>query len=140
MTQSIRKPIISTEKGFTLVELMIVVAIIGILAAVAIPQYQNYTKKAKASEAKTILDAIITSEAAYFAEQDTVTEDLTNLGNPEGQPKYYTYTPTKSNDHTVTVTASPNNTGTNAGLTSDWSMTYDGSTGAKTHTFPAQGW
>ena len=139
MTQSIRKPIISTEKGFTLVELMIVVAIIGILAAVAIPQYQNYTRKAKASEAKTILDAIVTSEAAYFAEQDAVTATLANLGNPEGPATYYNYTAVTAGT-VATITATPNTTGTTAGLANNWIMTYTGSTGAKTTNFPAQGW
>ena len=46
------------QKGFTLIELMIVVAIIGILAAVAIPAYQDYTAKAQASEAFVLLDGL----------------------------------------------------------------------------------
>lgn len=58
------------QKGFTLIELMIVVAIIGILAAVAIPQFANYQRKSKTSEAKINLAAIATSEEAYNAEFD----------------------------------------------------------------------
>ncbi len=49
-----------TQQGFTLIELMIVVAIIGILAAVAIPAYQDYTAKAQASEAYTLLAGLKT--------------------------------------------------------------------------------
>jgi type IV pilus assembly protein PilA len=49
------------QKGFTLIELMIVVAIIGILAAVAIPQYQDYTVKAKLSKIQTWADPIKTA-------------------------------------------------------------------------------
>jgi len=55
------------EKGFTLIELMIVVAIIGILAAIAIPQFSNYRKKAFNSAAQSDLRNCMTGEEAYFA-------------------------------------------------------------------------
>ena len=60
----------SRSKGFTLIELMIVVAIIAILAAIAIPNYLRYAMKSKTAEATTNLGAIRTGETAYYAEND----------------------------------------------------------------------
>ena len=61
------------SKGFTLIELMIVVVIIGILAALAIPRFMRSTTKAKQSEAKQLLKQIYTMERAYRQENDTYT-------------------------------------------------------------------
>ena len=58
----------SVQKGFTLIELMIVVAIIGILAAIAIPAYQNYTIRAQVTEGLNLADGWKTSAAEYFAQ------------------------------------------------------------------------
>ena len=62
------------EKGFTLIELMIVIAIIGILAAIAIPQFVAYRQKGYDTQAKGELKSVYTACQAYFADSPTVTD------------------------------------------------------------------
>lgn len=57
------------KDGFTLIELMIVVAIIGVLAAIAIPAFVNYVKKSKTSEAGSNLKSLFTGAAGYYQEE-----------------------------------------------------------------------
>src|SRR3954451_22638874 len=68
------------QQGFTLIELMIVVAIVGILAAIALPAYQDYTIRAKVSEALAAAGACKTSVAEYSANKGTLAPDLTAAG------------------------------------------------------------
>jgi len=83
------RELLRREKGFTLIELMIVVAIIGILAAIAIPNFMKFQAKAKQSEAKTNLAAIHTAQISYFGEAGTFALTLAVANwEPEGQNKY----------------------------------------------------
>ncbi len=68
------------QKGFTLIELMIVVAIIGILAAIALPAYQDYTIRAKVSECAGVVSACKTSVAEYFASEGVVPTTTAEAG------------------------------------------------------------
>lgn len=77
------------KKGFTLIELMIVVAIIGILAAIAIPNFLKFQAKARQSEAKSNLASIATAQISYMAEAGGWGPTFSVIGyNVTGKPKY----------------------------------------------------
>jgi type IV pilus assembly protein PilA len=80
------------EDGFTLVELMIVVAIIGVLSAVAIPNFKKYQAKAKTSEAKVQLAAAYTAEQAFYGDFGMYANCLSYMGydpTNEKASRYY---------------------------------------------------
>ncbi len=68
------------QKGFTLIELMIVVAIIGILAAIAIPAYQNYTIRSQVTEGLSLADGWKTGIAEFYAQNGTFPTSATTTG------------------------------------------------------------
>ena len=101
------------QRGITLIELMIVVVVISILAAVAYPNYQEFVARAKRNEAKAALLRLATNQERFYLNNNTFTADLTQLGfsSEDGgatsitENDYYTITVTAANASNFTATA-----------------------------------
>jgi len=133
------KSILKDNKGFTLVELMITVLIVGILASVAIPLYQANVKRAKASEADAALGSIRTALRVYYAENGvyptaanyipvynlSIDVDSTDIVGRYFPPTAYTYQSTDGINYTIRATGSGQSAGIyrqmdQAGILSDF--------------------
>jgi len=97
----------SNQRGFTLVELMIVVAIMGILAAIAMPNYSEYVKRGKIAEATSQLTQLSSKLERYYSDQTPPSYDSgggCGIALPPAEAKYFTYA-CETTGQTYTITA-----------------------------------
>jgi len=112
------------QKGFTLIELMIVIAIIGILAAIAVPQFQVYRARAFMSTVRSDTKNLHTGVQAWIAENLGGAPPPVHLTGPAAIPAY---PPARvSALVTVDVNSAGDVTGSHAGLTGSYTITVDG--------------
>ncbi|EMT4951781.1 pilin [Neisseria gonorrhoeae] len=118
------------QKGFTLIELMIVIAIVGILAAVALPAYQDYTARAQVSEAILLAEGQKSAVTEYYLNHGTWPEDNTSAGVASASKiigKYVKQVEVKNGVVTATMNSSGVNKEIQGKRLSLWARREDGS-------------
>lgn len=109
------------SKGFTLIEIMIVVVIVGILASIAYPSYQEYVNRSNRAEGQAFLSDIAARQERYFSQNnayvtaDTDRSKLGLTGNQSANQRYTVSLSSVANDGGYTLTATPNFTETRCG-------------------------
>lgn len=86
------------RRGFTLIEITIVLALIGILAALAVSTYSMMTNKARMTQAKTVLDHLTKMESSYFSDHERYTDNLVMLDFDPVKYNYYNVSVVLDND------------------------------------------
>ena len=99
------------SKGFTLIEVMIVVAIIGILAAIAYPSYDEYVKRGNRTEGQAFLQDVAARQERYFSQNNEYADTAAKLNVSTGsETGKYTLTIATSDGYTLTATQQFNDT------------------------------
>jgi prepilin-type N-terminal cleavage/methylation domain-containing protein len=108
------KKMLKCSKGFTLIELMVVIIIVGVLASISVPIYRQYVRKAMGAEGQALVGSVAAAAKVYYAEHvdlpatytSTAGSADTTLGVDASQNKYFrvfTFTRTSSNAFTVST-------------------------------------
>lgn len=97
------------QQGFTLIEIMIVIVILGVIAAIALPSYQDHVRRANRSEGMAFLQDVAARQERYFAQNNTYVTDIANVGKlglsgTTSETGKYSLTIAATDNYTLTAT------------------------------------